>query len=299
MACRATRFESTSRFQLRSRGASLHPVGATTALVLAFVGGCAGKDTPQEPISENLAPAVASPATEAFVPMGVGAGGLSSTESTDPLNPATTAPLTVPATEDDEDFRENPDGTRTTRHTFVPKVSRTTTARMAPVPGERPAPTATAGLTDGQILRVAETMHETELAEASIVEERAQGARVKEFAKRVREDSAQLKERTQELAKSARLTPRESPLSADLRAKASQELTDVELARPEEFDEAFLESQVEQNAELLELIDSRLIPSATEPALKNELSRSRAVLERQTEEAREIQRSLQMQQGEP
>ena len=81
-------------------------------------------------------------------------------------------------------------------------------------------------------------------------------------------------------------------MSADIRVKASQELTSVELATPEEFDRAFIDAQVQENEEMLQLLNARLIPSAEEPKLKDELTKSRAVLERQGDEAKDIQRSL-------
>jgi putative membrane protein len=268
--------------------------GVGALLLLTCAAGCAGKDAgPQQPISENLAPAVASPPTEAYSPMGTSSTGVYS-DATNPSRTSSTAPLNEQPTTDDERYDESADGkTRQTTHTFTPKVNRVSTGRAAPVPGTATSTTVVTGLTDGQIIRIAETMQNTELAEVAIVEDRAQDARVKEFAERLKSDSKRLKERTQQLAKSTDLEPAESPVSADIRVKASQELTSVELARPEDFDQAFIDAQVQQNREMLQLLNSRLIPSATEPALRDELTKSRAVLERQGDEAKDIQRSLQ------
>jgi putative membrane protein len=269
-------------------------VSARTGLLLACIGGCAGKDAgPQQPISENLAPAVASPPTEAYSPMGTSTTGNYS-DATNPNITGATAPLNEQTTEVGQRYGESSDGkTRETRHAFTPKVNRTSTGGVAPLPAGATTAIAVTGLTDGQIVRIAETMQNAELAEASIVEDRAQDARVKDFALRLREDNKRLKERTQDLAKSTSLKPAESPVSADIRVKASQELTSVELAQPEEFDKAFIDAQVEQNEEMLQLLNSRLIPGATEPALKDELAKSRAVLQRQGDEAKNIQRALQ------
>lgn len=267
---------------------------AKTLSLLALLAGCAGKDAgPQQPISENLAPAVASPATEAFVPMGTSNSGYYS-DAMDPFNTGSTAPMREPSTPTvaSQEATEK-QGVRETRHTFTPKVNRTTPVQMTPLPGAtNETPTVVTGLTDGQIVRIAETMQSTELAEASIVAERAQSAQVKDFSSRLKADNKQLKENTQQVAKTTGLTPSESSVSADLRVKASQELTSVELASPEEFDQAFIEAQVKENEERLQLLNARLIPSAEDPKLKAELTKSRAVLERQLDEARNIQRAL-------
>jgi len=261
----------------------------TTALsLLALFGGCAGKDAgQQQPISENLAPAVASPTTEAFVPLA-----RSNSTYTDDQG-LTQTKTTAPMSESNPPKPVSKDAVRESRHAFVPKVNRTAGLTTAPLPaGADETVVVVTGLSNGQIVRIAETMQNANLAQASIVAERAQDARVKQFAEQLGKDSKRQKERTQELAKSAQLTPAESPVSADMRVKASQELTSVELARPEEFDRAFIDAQVQENEEMLQLLNARLIPSASEPKLKDELTKSKATLERQTDEARDIQRSL-------
>jgi putative membrane protein len=265
-------------------------VGAVAVLVGA---GCAGKDggAKQEPISENLAPAVASPTTEAFVPPG---RTISGGYQADPTDTASTAPMYEQ--DDDKAVEEtsaDKRGVRETRYTFVPVVTRQGVATITPLPSAVPEPQiASTGLTDGQIVKIAETMQNAELAEARVVAERAQNARVKEFAVRLQQDNQRLKQSTEALAKSQNLTPTESPVSADVRVKASQELTSVELAPAGEFDKAFIDAQVQENQQMLELLNARLIPAASEPKLKDELTQSRAVLERQGAEAKTIQRTL-------
>jgi len=232
---------------------------------------------------------VANPATEAYVPMGKQAPAFYTISDNE-----RPAPSTAPMSESNAP-KDGPDKqVRESRHTFVPKVnSNDTTATPTPMPaavGETAVVVTT--LSDNQILGIAQTMQNANLAEASIAAERAQAPRVKEFAAKLSSDNKHLKERTQELAKSAKLTPAESPVSADLRVKASQELTSVELARPDEFDRAFIDAQVQENEEMLQLINGRLIPNASKPELKDELTRSKAVIERQTEQAKDIQRNL-------
>ena len=265
-----------------------------TLSLLTRLSGCAGHDRgPQQPISENLAPSVASPSPRAMTTMGTTNSSWHS-DARDPFSTGSTAPLTEPSmpTAEDEQANEK-QAVRETRHNFVPKVTRTSPVKMTPTPGTTEEATVTvAGLTDGQIVRIAETMQNAELAEASIVAERAQNARVKEFSSRLAQDTKQLKANTQALAKTTGLKPSESAVSADIRVKASQELTSVELAQPEEFARAFIDAQVQQNEQMLELLNARLLPSAEEPQLRQELSKSRAVLERQLDEARDIQRVL-------
>jgi|GEM_PF-5771434 len=276
-------------------------ISAAVSLAALSGAGCAGNQANQHqlPISENLAPAVASPATEAIPMPDRDSTGYYSSWA-DAKNMGVTAPLNKSSTPA-YDGPFDPTEPREIRRTFVPKVTRVSVpapAVPATVVPTRPAtvtetPIAATGLSDGQIVRIAETMQNAELAEASIVSERAQDARVKEFAAQLHSDNKRFKSTTAELAKSKSLTPAESPLSADMRIKASQELTSVELAPPEDFDKAFIDAQVQENEQMLQLLDGRLIPDASEPKLKAELTKSRAVLQRQGQEAKQIQRALQ------
>ncbi|MFT3925525.1 MAG: DUF4142 domain-containing protein [Myxococcales bacterium] len=285
----------------RTIAASQHPShrpvrAATTTLSLLtlFGAGCA-KNTPQhqQPITENLAPAVASPATEAISMPDRDSTGYYSNVA-DAKEMGVTAPMEEPGTPEYDENEAAQPKPRVIVHEFVPKVTRVMVPTITTMPATvTETPVAATGLTDGQIVRVAQTMQDAELAQASIVAERAQSDRVKKFAAQLQSENKNLKDRTQALAKSDKLTPVESTLSADMRVKASQELTSVELAKPEEFDRAFIDAQVEQNQQLLELLDNRLIPDASEPKLKATLSKSRSVLERQGEEAKEIQRVMQ------
>jgi len=178
-------------------------------------------------------------------------------------------------------------------HYFQPKIDRAEGETGQILPSSTPQQqVVSAGLSNGQIVRVNETIQNVDLAGARVVVERTKDPRVKQFAERVRDDSKRQKQATTELARGAKIAPIESAVSTDMRVKASQQLTSVELSRPEEFDRAFIEVQVEQNQERLQLMNERLIPEATDPALKAELTKSRTVLQRQLRDALDIQRGL-------
>jgi putative membrane protein len=252
-----------------------------TTVSLLVLTACAEKQAgPTLPISENLAPAVASPSTTAFSPVGNGTSAYQ--------DPGIMAPM-----------RElNPDETltddsrpRVSSHAFRPATNRPPVASV-PLPAEEAAPASPSGLTDGQIVRITETQRAAEVAEAQLAADRSEDARVKDFAQRVIDDNQRLKQRDAALAKSARIVPAESSVSADLRVKASQELSNVELAEPRVFDRAFVDAQVERKQEMLELLNARLIPDATRPELRSELEKARLVVDRQLEEARGLQQAL-------
>jgi putative membrane protein len=262
---------------------------ATTMFGLGLLSltACASKapGPPPQPMSQNLPPAVASPSPQAFAPL-----------STSPYEGMSEG-ATAPTFESDPDVEQLAKASREpkrrveARSNFHAETNRAE-GTMAPLPSNASTVAVAPGLSDGQIVRITETMQNAEISEARVVASRANDARVKQFAEQLLEDNKALKAQHQDLAKSTQITPAESSLSADLRVKSSQELTSVELARPEDFDQEFIENQVEQGSEMLQIMNERLIPDATSPKLKAELTRSRAVIERQLDEARDIKRSL-------
>lgn len=189
------------------------------------------------------------------------------------------------------------------QHTFSPKATRVDHSGSVPAesraastqPDQADTGTdalAATTLTDSQIADALTTMQAADIAETEIVAARTENARVKAFAERVQADTQIQKQRTEALAKSspdiASTGVRDTPIAADLRVKATKQLTLAQLAAPSELDQAFLRSQIEQTEERVELIDARLLPDATDAKLQAELKQSRSSYTRQRGEAEQV-----------
>ncbi len=187
-------------------------------------------------------------------------------------------------------------------HQFKPKVTRidrtgsvapaepVVTDTVSPV-----APVAEESLSDAQIVNVLETIQTADIATTEIVAARTENERVKDFAQRVQRSNQEQRQRVATLAKTTPTTPEDSAFSADLRIRASQQLTQAQLTPTAQLDRAFLDGQVGQNQERIELIDARLMPEAEDPKLQAELKQSRADLKQRILDAQQMRNGLEAQ----
>jgi putative membrane protein len=89
------------------------------------------------------------------------------------------------------------------------------------------------------------------------------------------------------------LTPEESPISAELTSKAEEALQSIKAASaPADAERAYIDAQVKQHETVLELINTRLLPSAVNAELKAQLEETRSMVEKHIEEARKVQQAL-------
>ena len=147
-------------------------------------------------------------------------------------------------------------------------------------------------LTDDQIAMITETVDAGEVQQAKLAQKKAKDARVKKFASHMATQHTKSKKQGASLAKKAQLTPAESSTSMDLSQKSSETMAELENADRENFDKQYIDSQVQQHESVVLLLDSKLIPNASNADLKARLEETRSLVEKHLTEAREIQSSL-------
>jgi putative membrane protein len=167
-------------------------------------------------------------------------------------------------------------------------------APLSPTPPpSEPAPEATAApLTDGQIAKITTLVNTGEVEQAQLAKTKSKNAAVKKFATTMITQHTQAKQKGTQLAKKAMLTPEESPAATELQTKATATLEQLKAADAATFDSAYISSQVTQHQEVLDMLDSQLIPAATNPELKTELEATRTMVQHHLTEAQSIQQGL-------
>jgi putative membrane protein len=153
-----------------------------------------------------------------------------------------------------------------------------------------PAPAQT--LQDGQIIKVTQGVDAAEIAQGKLAKTKSKNARVKKFATHMISEHTASRQKGMRLSKSADLSAEDSPLSGQLQTKTDRTLEALEQTEPSAFDSAYMNAQVQQHREVLNLIDSELLPNADNPDLKAQLQAAREMVERHLNEAEEVQRSL-------
>jgi len=156
-----------------------------------------------------------------------------------------------------------------------------------PEAGSKPAP-----LTDDQIAMITDKVNAGEVEQAKLAKEKAKDKRVRQYAQHMIQQHTKAKNKGDQLAKKEKLAPSESPVSTDLTSTASQALESLKTAEATSFDKTYIDSQIQQHQRVLDLLNSQLIPNATNMDLKAQLEEARSMVETHLAEAKELQMSL-------
>lgn len=138
-----------------------------------------------------------------------------------------------------------------------------TTATM--VAGHAPS------LSDQQVAAVRVAMHDGQMDQGRLAEQRALNLRVRDFAATLVSRHAVAKERQAELLKRLDMKPVESASSEAVRAEDRETLESLKAANAASFDEVFLNVEAEQQHRILDAIGNHLIPNTQNPDLKADL----------------------------
>ena len=135
------------------------------------------------------------------------------------------------------------------------------------------------------VMRVANL---SEAREGELAREKASDPAVRDFgAAMVTEHSAANSKAESELA-NAYITSEDSSLSRQLDAESGTAADRLRSLTGRAFDRAYIDRQVEVHQSLLNLIDTRLGPSAHKTVLKNQLTEMRKTVEQHLTRARQV-----------
>lgn len=144
-------------------------------------------------------------------------------------------------------------------------------------------------LSDAEIAGVMITANSGEIEQAKLARDRAQDSRVREFAKTMFDDHTAALDRMNHLASQLNLDPATpSQLRAQLGSEAAGQLIRLALVAGADFDRTYLELSVLDHSQLLNLLDTQLIPSSKDPALRSELEMTRSLVARHLAAAKEL-----------
>jgi putative membrane protein len=154
-------------------------------------------------------------------------------------------------------------------------------------------PSTPTPLTDGQIAKVAEAVDKGEIEQAREVQKKAKNPQVKKLAAQLMQHHTKNKQKAETLAKKEELTLEDSAVADQLSAKAAQNLESIKAASaPADAERTYVEAQIAQHEEVLDLLDKRLIPSAVNADLKAQLEQTRKMVESHIEEARKVKQAI-------
>lgn len=154
-----------------------------------------------------------------------------------------------------------------------------------------------AALSDPQVAAIRVAMHDGQIDQGRLAEQRALNLRVRDFASTLVSKNAVGKERELELLQRLDMTPVESASSEAVRAEDRETLEALKAVNGSSFDETFLDLEAEQQHRILDAIGNHLIPSTQNPDLKADLVKLVPQFVVNVREVMEIRRDLALSPG--
>lgn len=155
-----------------------------------------------------------------------------------------------------------------------------------------PVKPAEKALTDAEIVAVTSTANKGEIEMAEIATKNATNPEVKNFAAMMITQHRDMESKGKALATKAKITPADSEASARLKSNVDTTVSALKTQKGKEFDKAYMESQVKAHRDVLDVFDTKLLPSAQHGELKTLLADGRAHVATHLAKAQEIQSKL-------
>ncbi|HET7540077.1 MAG TPA: DUF4142 domain-containing protein [Polyangiaceae bacterium] len=147
-------------------------------------------------------------------------------------------------------------------------------------------------LDDSEIVKVVTALNDAEIAAGQVALAGAQAAAVKAFAQTMVTDHGAANAQVLALVSTRHIAPRPSPLSYQLESEGAALLVTLSATSSAAFDATYIDSQIRMHQEALGLIDSRLIPAASDTSLKTLLGNVRTSVETHLTLAQTVHASL-------
>ncbi|MGQ0563338.1 MAG: DUF4142 domain-containing protein [Gemmatimonadota bacterium] len=158
-----------------------------------------------------------------------------------------------------------------------------TTVRLAPVAENPPA--------DPEIAHILQTSNAIALRRATLAQKNPHDAAVRSLADSISAQHSALNTNTIRLLHAINLVPVNNQHSRIMDSDADAAQRELGAQSGREFDRTYVDHVVTFHQRMLDLLDDVLLPTARNPQLRDELQRSRALIARHLERARELQQS--------
>ncbi len=153
-------------------------------------------------------------------------------------------------------------------------------------------PPAPVPLTDQEIFKVIDLANTAEVDQAKLAQTKAKNTKVKNFAAKMISHHGKAKEKGSKLSTKLGVTPAESTASTQLKSDADAMMATLKSAPAADFDEAYINGQVQEHQKVLSALDEKLIPNAKDSELKALLQDMRSTVESHLKEAAQIEAEL-------
>lgn len=167
----------------------------------------------------------------------------------------------------------------------------------APAPAPLPAPAApppagAPALTDPQIAAIVVAANQVDIDAGNLAVKKTKNADVKKFAELMITDHTAVNKGAVELVTKLKVTPEETDASRGLVSGGSDSRAKLEKLDGAEFDKAYVDNEVAYHKAVINVLQTALIPSATNAELKSTLVGVKPAFDAHLEHAESLQATL-------
>lgn len=183
------------------------------------------------------------------------------------------------------------DSANPARSSDVNSVAPTTPSNQ-PDGQDVPNQTAPLKLSEGQVAMITELVNSAEIDQAKLAQTKAKTPSVKRFANMMIKDHTEAKNAQAKMYKSLNLTAADSDRATGLRDGAAKTLAQLRAEDGIQFDMAYIDSQIAQHQQVLDILDHDLIPAAADQVMMDGLDKMRGTVTAHLKQARTLQSEL-------
>jgi putative membrane protein len=143
-------------------------------------------------------------------------------------------------------------------------------------------------LTESQMAKVTDLVNTAEIEQAKLAQRRAKAPSVKQFADKMLKHHGQALREQAKIVQRLKLTPADSATAAKLKSDGEVQTTKLKEIDAASFDVAYVNGQIDAHQQVLELLDTQLIPSAKTPDVVSALQIAREMVDQHLREARAL-----------
>jgi putative membrane protein len=145
---------------------------------------------------------------------------------------------------------------------------------------------------DAQIASIVVTANQVDIDAGKLAAKRSSRADVKAFAQLMVTDHSGVNQSATELVTRLKVTPEDNPTSQSLKSGGEANVAALQGLKGAAFDKAYIDHEVAYHQQVLDAVDTTLIPSASNAELKALLVKVRPAFVAHLEHAKHLQASL-------
>ena len=147
-------------------------------------------------------------------------------------------------------------------------------------------------LSEGQLLQLLASVDTAEIQQAQVALTKATSPQVRNFASDMIEQHSRAKLSGETFAKQNGLVLHSSPTSQKLEREATEMLDKLQRTDVRQFDDVYVQGQLDQHAEVLSLMDTQWIPAAPSALITQHLKDARVMVSHNLTYAQELRDSV-------